>query len=192
MPALDIHIYEIEARYPDRGLDYVHALEEVERTVPLDEKGKKRLSYLIADGWLRNGRGRPYLEQIEPRFLANDPDLLQWQGKEDTGMRATILYNLGWACVQPDVRDYARAIDYWEQSLPICPPGVLESTYGNLANYARRIGDYPRAARYLEMLLAEFPESRNVEVNRQQLSWVYQQLAADGQQPQPQKREETP
>lgn len=110
------------ARHGEGTRGYLRALEEVERAFPCDA-GSKWLSAKIAFWHLRAGSGREYIARMEPRFG------LPGRGAAPTAPLAdearAVLFMLAEANMKSDVRDYARAIEYYEAFLAGPePPGT--------------------------------------------------------------------
>jgi len=168
---------EAEARDPTGGEEYVRVLEAAERDVPADDLSSKRsLLNLIVNGYVRLQRGRPIIERLEPLVLAGNPDLKaaielealpswHWPGRPGlsvelaTRAEAFRLLCLGVAYACPDVADYARAVEYYQQVLASPAADVVgPQTYELLVRAYEFLRDYQSALVYLEELIAKYPE----------------------------------
>jgi len=155
----------------------VRVLEAAERDVPADDLSSKRsLLNLIVNGYVRLQRGRPIIERLEPLVLAGNPDLKEaielealpsWHWPARPGLSVELatraeafrLLCLGRAYACPDVADYARAVEYYQQVLASPAADVVgPQTYELLVQAYEFLRDYQSALVYLEELIAKYPE----------------------------------
>jgi len=155
---------EARARDPSEGLVYVRTLEECEETL-----GSTLLSYRIGEAYLRLGQGRPFIERWEDAILAgtvhlsNEPvtAALPPDGSPKRPENyAPHFLQLARAYTQPDVEDWEKAVLYYERAFGLMPRSATgrPQAYRELIKAYQRVGDYEKALRCAEQLVAEHPE----------------------------------
>ena len=157
-PPTQVHFWEAQVLYPEDSPELLKALLEIERTLPPDDWSRS-LNYLIAQTYLWQGVGQEYLDRVEPSLLSDDPENQAFRNK-GTDSRANKLYHLADSCQKDDVRDYERAIKYYQQILAEHPDWHLAWAACDMLGtlYEHEIEDYGRAIEYYEELLEKYPD----------------------------------
>jgi len=156
----------------------------IEVARPALENDRKRVlaTQLVKEGRQAYWKVRPLTAEEANSYSAKFEEALKlWQSLEDNLNLAETFLDLG--IVRTRMMDYPRAIEYYEKALPLFPERPEEAiaskatTFNNLADIYRRLGELRKSLEYFQLSLALKKPGRSRAISLDNIGGVYYALS---------------